>query len=94
MADIAAVLDSAGLAGLGIGKKDGKASGEELGQAGFISVLLSQMATGSVPKGKAVNLVELFKHPNGAGAGTTVQSSPLISSFQDVTKSLVADISR
>mgnify|MGYP001251304501 CR=1 FL=1 len=94
MADIAAVLDSAGLAGLGIGKKDGKASGEELGQAGFISVLLSQMATGSVPKGKAVNLVELFKHPNGAGAGTTVQSSPLISSFQDVTKSLVADTSR
>lgn len=51
MADIAAVLDSAGLAGLQAGRNGQKGHPQGAGQGGFIAALMSQMAAEGMPRG-------------------------------------------
>lgn len=75
MADIAALLDSAGLAGLQSGKKGHKGLTQEAGQTGFIAALMSQIAAEGASKGKVADVGALLAKAAANGAADSVANS-------------------
>lgn len=75
MADIAALLDSAGLAGLQSGKKGHKGLTQEAGQAGFIAALMSQITAEGASKGKVADVGALLAKAVANDAADSVANS-------------------
>lgn len=84
MAEIAALLDSAGLAGIRAGKKDHKGPtlnglAQDADQAGFIAALMSQLNSADAPNRRVAAALEVAVQADAAVNGTSsVAVDPLL----------------
>jgi hypothetical protein len=86
MADVAVVLDTAGLTGLQAGKKGQKKAGGGAVQADFVLALISQISAGDVAKGQSLKLASGAADIDASGAGRSVRADQLIAASQQGEK--------
>lgn len=85
MADVAAVLDTTGVAGLHVGKKGRKGATGGLDPASFLTTFLSQVAVAGGTKGKTSHAVGMI--PSGGANEKTHSDKALMAEDSDAAES-------